>query len=200
MWRKSIPLPPWVITQIPPWGLWNGFLGIHCYSSAFFVVPLWRKSNMLSGLTSASPSHLIWLNCSGKCYSGLWLCPYLPSAYSKHWSAFTCAFFSHSVSPLPFPVTEARQGDAKLLFLSHSLASFLINRHCFRHLLPLWSCDSNGLILKCTFMLSLTFISSTLLEWYQPAWVIYCILIYWTVLSPLFLIHLPFWVLWLHYL
>lgn len=43
-----------------------------------------RRSNTLSGLTSASPSHLIWLNCSGKCYSGLWVCPYLPILYSKH--------------------------------------------------------------------------------------------------------------------
>lgn len=192
LWQKSIPLHPWVITQIPPWGLWNDFLGIHCYSSAFFVQSLWRRTNTISGLTSASPSHLMWLNCSGKCCSGLWVCPNLSILYGKHWSAFTHSFCPHSVSPLPSPVTEVRQGSAKLPSLSHSLASFLTNRHC--------SCDSNGLILKYTFMLSLTFISSPLLEWYQPAWVIYCILIYWTVLSPLFLIHLPLWVPWLHYM
>lgn len=167
---------------------------------SFFCYVCLRRSNTLSGLTSASPSHLIWLNCSGKCYSGLWVCPYLPILCSKHWIALALPFLSHLVSPLPFPVTEARQGNAKLPALSHPLASFPINRHCFRHLLPLWSCDSNSLILKYTFMLSLTFISSTLLEWYQPAWVIYCILIYWTVLLPLFLIHLPLWVPWLHYL
>lgn len=78
VWHKSIPLHSWVITQIPPWGLWNDFLGVLCYSSAFSALSLWRRSNMFSGLTSASPSHLIWLNCSGKCYSGLWVCPYLP--------------------------------------------------------------------------------------------------------------------------
>lgn len=126
VWHKSFPLHSWVITQIPPWGLWNDFLGVLCYSSAFSVMSLWRRSNMFSGLTSASPSHLICLNCSGKCYSGLWVCPYLPILCSKHWSAFTHVFFSHSVSPLPFPVTE--QGKVMQSSIPLSLSGILFNK------------------------------------------------------------------------
>lgn len=145
MCQKSIPFHSCVISS---WGqsVWKVFLETCCYSSAFSLCLFWG-SNALSGLTPASPSRLIWLNCSGKYYSSLWLWPYLPVLYNKH---FPYPFLCHSVSPLPLPVTEARPCNVYLWALSPS--SILFNRQTLLWPpLPLWSCDSNGLILKCTF-------------------------------------------------
>lgn len=186
--------------NIPPSYL-EGLFGNSLLFFSFFIMSVLRKSNTLSGLTPASPSHLIWLNCSGKCYSGLWVWPYLPILYNKHWIAFSYPFLSHSVSPLPFPVTEERQGNVHLLDLPHPLASFLINRHCFGHPLPLWSCDWNGVVLNYTFMLVphlhffyiLGVIPTSLND------LLYFNLLNW-ILSPLFSIRLPLEAPQLHYL
>lgn len=150
-WQTPVPLHPWVISQISSWGqrAWKGFLEVrHCLFS-FFVMPVQRKSKAFSGLTPASPSHLIWLNCSAKYYSGLWVWPYLPAPENKLWIDF-----SHPLLPVsspPFLILGARLCNTELPALSHSPAFFLIDRHYFGHALLLWSYSSEASILKGTF-------------------------------------------------
>lgn len=97
--RSLFPSIPGLLPKYHPEDSLEGLLGNLLLFFSFFIMSALRKSNMLSGLTSASPTHLIWLNCSGKYYSALWLWPYLPVLYNKH--------FPHPFFFFPFNVPSA---------------------------------------------------------------------------------------------